>query len=95
MVAGARVAREDLQNTTFDPVWLDRGVLRMPHTHIRPRSTAGGSVGVLCRSADPAGYAVAIAAASPSPSSSIAVSRILNFCTLPVTVIGNESTNLT
>ena len=39
--------------------------------------------------------AVAIAAASASPSSSIAVSRILNFWTLPVTVIGNESTSFT
>ena len=29
------------------------------------------------------------------PSSSIACSRILNFCTLPVTVIGNASTSLT
>jgi hypothetical protein len=32
---------------------------------------------------------------SLSPSSSIAASRILNFCTLPVIVIGNSSTNLT
>lgn len=37
---------------------------------------------------------MAIAAASPSPSSSIAVWRILNFWTLPVTVIGKPSTNL-
>ncbi len=43
----------------------------------------------------PDAYAVTTSAACPRPSSSIAVSRILNFCTLPVTVIGNESTNLT
>jgi hypothetical protein len=53
----------------------------------------GGAVPELGRCARGA-YAVAIAAAAPSPSSSVAVSRILNFCTLPVTVIGKESTNL-
>ena len=36
------------------------------------------------------GYAVATAAAGSSPSSSIADSRILNFCTFPVTVIGKR-----
>src|SRR5205823_496439 len=40
-------------------------------------------------------YAVATVAACSRPSSSIADSRILNFCTLPVTVIGKESTNFT
>ncbi len=59
------------------------GGRRCPGRHARWRRLRG------------AGYAVAIAAASPSPSSSIAVSRILNFCTLPVTVIGNESTSFT
>src|SRR5205823_2680870 len=38
-------------------------------------------------------YAVATAAAFSRPSSSTAVSRILNFWTLPVTVIGKPSTN--
>lgn len=38
-------------------------------------------------------HAVTTPAACARPSSSIAISRILNFCTLPVTVIGNPSTN--
>jgi hypothetical protein len=36
--------------------------------------------------------AVRVPAASSRPSSAIEVSRILNFCTLPVTVMGNSST---
>src|SRR5262249_21150390 len=40
-------------------------------------------------------HAVATAAARSNPSSSIACSRILNFCTFPVTVIGKPSTNFT
>ncbi len=43
--------------------------------------------------APPRGYAVFTAAAFSSPSSLMAVSRILYFCTLPVTVIGNSSTS--
>ena len=39
--------------------------------------------------------AVRALAAVPRPSSSIACSRILNFWTLPVTVIGKPSTSLT
>jgi hypothetical protein len=38
-------------------------------------------------------YAVFIPAATCSPSSTIASSRMRNFCTLPVTVSGNSSTN--
>ena len=37
--------------------------------------------------------AVSILVAPSRPSSATEVSRILNFCTLPVTVIGNSSTN--
>src|SRR3954451_21506526 len=40
-------------------------------------------------------YAVATSAARCSPYSSIAASRSLNFCTFPVTVIGNSSTKRT
>ena len=39
------------------------------------------------------GYAVSMPAAPPSPSSAVAISRMRNFCTFPVTVIGNESTS--
>jgi hypothetical protein len=80
-------------------------MLRMPHMRRLTRSLAGASVVRICRSGRTAvwswrtrgraDYAVAIAAAWPRPSSSTASSRILNFCTLPVTVIGNESTNFT
>ena len=38
-------------------------------------------------------HAVTTLAASWSLSSSMAISRILNFCTLPVTVMGNSVTN--
>ena len=38
-------------------------------------------------------HAVRIAAALARPSSEIAISRILNFWTLPVTVIGKASTS--
>jgi hypothetical protein len=37
--------------------------------------------------------AVLVPAAASRPSSSTEVSRILNFCTLPVTVMGKASTN--
>ncbi len=40
-----------------------------------------------------AAYAVRCFSARSSPSSATAISRILNFCTLPVTVVGNSSTN--
>jgi hypothetical protein len=36
---------------------------------------------------------VRVPAACSRPSSAIEASRILNFCTLPVTVIGKASTN--
>jgi len=40
-------------------------------------------------------YALFTAAASSNPSRAIASSRILNFCTFPVTVIGKASVNTT
>ena len=43
----------------------------------------------------PARYAVSTWLAASSPSSAIDVSRILNFCTLPVTVIGKPSVTRT
>ena len=48
-------------------------------------SAAGGQAAVR--------HAVFVRAASPRPSSSTASSRMRNFCTFPVTVIGNISTN--
>ena len=41
------------------------------------------------------GHAVGARPASPRPSSPMETSRILNFCTLPVTVIGKSSVNRT
>src|SRR3954469_21759241 len=52
----------------------------------RRRLTGGGAARV---------QAVRVPAASARPSCSIDVSRILNFWILPVTVIGNSSTNTT
>jgi hypothetical protein len=43
----------------------------------------------------PGHYAVTMLAAAPRPISAIEVSRILNFCTLPETVIGNSLTKRT
>jgi hypothetical protein len=40
-------------------------------------------------------HAILTRDASSSPSSTTLASRITNFCTLPVTVIGNASTNFT
>jgi hypothetical protein len=42
-----------------------------------------------------AGQAVRVALAAARPSSPIDVSRILNFCTFPVTVIGKSPVNRT
>jgi hypothetical protein len=87
-----------MQNMTIRRPGADRGRTCTPQVHKVPRPSCGRSIVTLCVGATSAGvvrYAVAIAAASLSPSSSVATSRILNFCTLPVTVIGKESTNFT
>jgi hypothetical protein len=62
---------------------------------IGPLPRRPGSRRVLERGSPASGlaYAVLTFAAASSPSSAIAVSRILNFWILPVTVIGNASTN--
>jgi len=52
----------------------------------------GGDAARLRARPDP--QAVGVPAADSRPSSATDVSRILNFCTLPVTVMGNSSTNL-
>jgi hypothetical protein len=51
---------------------------------------AGSGAGAAGTSAQ----AVSICATFSSRSSAMEISRILNFCTLPVTVIGKPSTNL-
>ena len=55
----------------------------MTGAHARARSARDPA----CR------YAVSIAAAAARPSSAMASSRMRNFCTLPVTVMGKESTS--
>jgi len=52
----------------------------------------GQTAGELC---DVGLHAVSIAAAASRPRSSISISRIRNFCTLPVTVSGKASTKRT
>ncbi len=56
---------------------------------LRPLST--GCCGSAARGTAPRGQAVRVLSAASRPSSATEVSRILNFCTLPVTVIGNSS----
>src|SRR6185503_20534534 len=59
--------------------------------HITAAATTTGSF--MGRSVQPDPQAVGSEAAACSPSSATATSRILNFWTLPVTVVGNSSTN--
>ena len=59
-------------------------------------ATPGGqAVMPVGRSGGDVGQAVLVWLAASRPSSAIDVSRILNFWTLPVTVIGNSSVNRT
>jgi hypothetical protein len=61
--AGARrgdlTARSDARrgvsmlNMTFEALWPDRGVMRMPHTHSPSRSPARGCIDMICRSRKP------------------------------------------
>jgi hypothetical protein len=53
------------------------------HMHVQPGSGRGGEL---------AAQAVSIRVAPSRPSSATEASRILNFCTLPVTVMGKAST---
>ncbi len=67
------------------------GIFRRVWGRVGGRTASGADL----KLARPRPHAVAIAAAFSNPSSSTASSRILNFCTLPVTVIGKDSTNFT
>jgi hypothetical protein len=69
-----------------------RGAFGFPGS---PRGGGGreGPAGGLRRALLVLRQAVLASAAVSRPSSAMETSRILNFCTLPVTVIGNSSTN--
>src|SRR5215831_1970497 len=73
------------------PRW--QGAKRRAAAGVRP--TRGGRAGPGCDSEPRLRYAVLALLASSRPSSVIDVSRILNFCTLPVTVIGNSAVSRT
>jgi hypothetical protein len=73
-------------------LWDPRGAVRR-RANCEPRAARSGAA----HAVSPArrAYALRTAAAACNPSRSIVSSRILNFCTLPVTVIGNSSAKTT
>jgi hypothetical protein len=76
-----------------------RGFWDITTTAWRLSTKAPGKQGTFTRGPRPdrghGAHAVRTAAESVRPNSSMDCSRILNFCTLPVTVIGKASTVLT
>ena len=80
------------RSTRITGVTRTYGAMRWATAATSARVSAGGGPRP---GRDAAGQAVSCWSAAVRPSSATEVSRILNFCTLPVTVIGNSSVNRT